>query len=104
MDYEKGSPAWDIGQILTRHASGHFSGEAVCIRVKILRENARQGTPTARLRAALAVACNCGAGESDSERSSIIAAEKKAAEEAARKAAEQEQNELPAADSADERP
>lgn len=67
-DYEKGSPAWDIGMILTRHTDS-------CSRNVNLRYTAanRSKFPTgqARLESALATPCDCGAGDNKSERTSI---------------------------------
>jgi hypothetical protein len=64
VDYEKGSPSWDIGQIVTRHASDPRVG--ICAKVLSLQAT-RGDSPTARLIAAHKVACNCGAGDSMSE-------------------------------------
>lgn len=67
--YEKGSAAWDIGQVLTRHKIGH--GMA-CARVIELRRSALKGIPAkVRLNKALALPCTCGAGNSMSEQSSL---------------------------------
>lgn len=67
--YEKGSPAWDIGQMLTRHRT---LPTAVCARVVELRRSAHAGeTPAARLDRALKTVCDCGAGNSDSEATSL---------------------------------
>ncbi len=81
-DYEKGSPSWDIGQILTRHGDGILrnpNGEVhTCARVLEIRRTAREnlGHPglfssASRLQLALAVKCDCGMGESDVEISSL---------------------------------
>lgn len=68
VDYEKGSPAWDIGTILTRHRT---TGTA-CARVSELRSHAFQGIqPRERLRRALNTDCTCGAGDSSAEITSL---------------------------------
>ena len=57
--YEKGSPSWDIGMILTRHAAGlpEHRGH-VCAIVADLR--ATVGQPAAqRLARAVEVTCDC---------------------------------------------
>lgn len=74
-DFEKGSAAWDIGIILTRHATGNGAtqGQNSCSRVLSLRITARNGTPAERrLSEALATPCSCDAGDSDSEKTSIL--------------------------------
>jgi hypothetical protein len=81
VDYEKGTPAWDIGMILTRHADGLHKGQngkvMSCARVISLRRTAHSPmTSSERLAGALAHVCDCGAGDSDAERSSIIRAER----------------------------
>jgi hypothetical protein len=79
VDYEKGTAAWDIGMVLTRHAAGHRDGELVCARVDSLRKTALNGVPAdRRLQMALNIKCDCGAGDSGAERSSIIKKEKPA--------------------------
>lgn len=89
MDYEKGTPSWDIGQILTRHGDGFTKNQLgetnACARVKALRLSntlttppERRQTPAQRLINTLEVACTCGAGDSDAERTSIIVAERAA--------------------------
>jgi len=69
VDYEKGSPAWDVGIIVTRH---HVD----CARLADLRRTAAiksaGGYVTAeeRLSSALTTPCSCGAGDSDAEATS----------------------------------
>lgn len=75
-DYEKGSAAWDIGMILTRHGNGTIKTAhhdfAVCARVLDLRGTAaRRMSGPERLAHALAVTCSCGAGDSRLEQTSI---------------------------------
>lgn len=70
VDYEKGSPSWDIGIILTRHEDG-------CARRKELeRSNAQtfKPDPHRRLQLALDTDCDCGRGDSEAERTSYRAA------------------------------
>jgi len=63
VDYEKGTPGWDIGIILTRHTT---LAVPICAKVAVLRQTA--GRPAAeRLAASRAVACSCGAGNSEAE-------------------------------------
>lgn len=73
--YEKGSAAWDISMILTRHADGYTKSRhgdyAACSRVLELRRTAQDRDAQERLRLALSVVCSCGAGDSSAERSSI---------------------------------
>lgn len=62
--------------LLTRHNDGHTKGQhgdfAPCARVLDLRRTAAQHIPGhTRLAQALAVACTCGAGDSEGERSSL---------------------------------
>lgn len=75
-DYEKGSAAWDIGMILTRHITGVGAsrGQHPCARVSNLRVSAINSTNKAesRLKQALLAPCTCGAGDSDSEKTSIL--------------------------------
>ncbi len=67
---EKGHASYDISMVLTRHAT--FG--TVCARVLDLRRTAGKGRPgVARLESALKTACTCGAGDSDSERTSVQA-------------------------------
>lgn len=69
-DYEKGSPAWDIGMILTRHRSIVHGDNSTCVRVVDLQISV--GLPAhIRLEKALATPCDCGAGDSETERSSL---------------------------------
>lgn len=69
--YESGTPAWDIGQILTRHAHALWEDKGpICARVKKLRANVG-AQPHARLRQALETSCDCGAGDSVAERTSL---------------------------------
>ena len=82
MDYEKGTAAWDISMVLTRHADGHTKSHrgdrAVCSRVLSLKQTAHTGfTPGQRLRAALDMPCTCGAGDSKSEETSLVLIEKR---------------------------
>lgn len=79
VDYESGSPSWDLGMILTRHGTGFARNEdgttGLCARVTELRRtagpsNASGLTAEARLKLALAVECSCGAGDSDAETTS----------------------------------
>lgn len=67
---EKGHAPFDIGQILTRHAT---SGEHPCARVLELRRSAHSGNEKAeqRLKEALATVCTCGVGDSPAERTSV---------------------------------
>lgn len=70
-DYEKGSPAWDIGHILTVHEAG-LAGRPLCARVAELRRTAFMRIESGlRLRQALDVACTCGNGDSPGERTSL---------------------------------
>lgn len=65
-DYEKGSPAWDIGIILTRHKSRLHGDATDCARVMRLRYTI--GRPSReRLDSALSVGCTCGKGDSTAE-------------------------------------
>jgi len=60
-DYEKGSPAWDIGMVLTRHTDG-------CERVLALKATAGMHmSGSERLTRAAGIACTCGAGNSPTE-------------------------------------
>lgn len=69
-DYEKGSPAWDIGMILTRHKMAGIDGFD-CARSRSLRETT--GMPShIRLSKALATPCDCGAGDNNIERTSNV--------------------------------
>lgn len=60
--YEKGTPAWDIGQILTTHAVGLPSQNGqVCDKVQSLRNTALKGMQAAdRLSLAEKTPCTCG--------------------------------------------
>jgi hypothetical protein len=62
--YEKGTPAWDIGQLLTRHAVGlpEHKGR-VCAIVASLRDSVGQPAKE-RLARAEQVACTCGKDDS----------------------------------------
>lgn len=66
VDYEKGSPAWDIGIILTRHESGTF-GAFACAKVVEIRGG---GARDERLKRAWATECTCGMGDSPAEHTS----------------------------------
>lgn len=77
--YEKGTPAWDIGQILTRHHQDH-GGNSPCARVTVLRRSANPArdasglqrmTAAERLDQALRTECTCGADDSPAETTSI---------------------------------
>ena len=72
--YETGTPAWDVGIILTRHGDGHNKTQhrdfTVCMRVVALRRTTGQNAAS-RLEQALAVPCTCGAGDSPAERTSL---------------------------------
>jgi hypothetical protein len=76
MGYMKGSAAWDIGQIQTRHSIGRTrarngSHGVACARIIELRRSALKSIPAeVRLNKALAIPCTCGAGNSMSEQSS----------------------------------
>ena len=71
VDYEKGTPAWDMGSILTRHTA-HVLDESACSKVKYLRETASvRMNPSDRLKTALETPCTCGAGDDMSERTSL---------------------------------
>lgn len=62
-EYEKGTPSWDIGMILTQHAVGlpEHRGQ-ICSIVADLRETA--GLPALpRLDRAIAITCDCYAQE-----------------------------------------
>lgn len=87
VDYEKGSASWDLGMILTRHGAGITKNQngtlGVCARVANLRVTADQNmrgikvhSADQRLAMALLVKCTCGAGDSDTEKSSILKEEK----------------------------
>lgn len=71
VDFEKGSPGWDTGIILTRHTTIGV----VCARVADLRSTTpimgSTLTPHERLVQALSIECTCGAGDSESEQTSI---------------------------------
>lgn len=70
VDYEKGTPAWDIGMILTLHSSEAHGAAKNCARVVSLLNT--KGKPGAeRLTAALATRCTCGKGDSPAERTSL---------------------------------
>lgn len=62
---EKGTPAWDIGILLTRHQTV----EPSCAKVLTLRRNVGQ-LGHARLAEARKVVCTCGAGDSTAENTS----------------------------------
>jgi len=61
--YEKGSPSWDIGMILTQHAVGlPEHGGHICAIVADLRETA--GMPALpRIERAVKITCDCYAQE-----------------------------------------
>jgi hypothetical protein len=65
VDYEKGTPAWDIGQIMTRHPE-------TCARRFELKRTGGTGMPSEhRLERALSIDCTCGRGDSTTEQSSL---------------------------------
>ena len=68
VDYEKGTPSWDVGMILTRHFSPLDA--RACARVQSLRSTVGM-LPEDRLAQALATECSCGHGDSDAERTSL---------------------------------
>lgn len=71
VDFEKGSAAWDIGMMLTRHHSALLGGQP-CSRVAELRRTANTGiSGHERLALALLVPCDCGMGDSIAETTSI---------------------------------
>ncbi len=75
-DYERGTPAWDLGMCLTRHSDGMTKGEdgtlIPCARVENIRSTVGHGLAASqRLDSALATECTCGAGDSPSESSSL---------------------------------
>lgn len=71
VDYEKGTPSWDISAILTRHQTLPLDDTA-CARVVELRSTALSGMPAQhRLERALNTECSCGVGDSDAERTSL---------------------------------
>lgn len=70
-DYEKGSAAWDIAQILTRHYAPLWPDQP-CARVTSLRSTVGVGmNAPARLMSALETACTCGSGDDESEQTSL---------------------------------
>lgn len=73
--YEKGSAAWDIGVILTRHGDGRVRTQngdyLACARLADIRRTAGHPDAQHRLRLALAVPCTCGAGDSVAEMTSL---------------------------------
>jgi hypothetical protein len=79
VDYEKGTPSWDISQILTRHANHASGADRSCEKVASLIRT--RGRPAhERLQAAHEAPCDCGAGDSISEHTT----ERKAAQNASR--------------------
>jgi hypothetical protein len=66
VEYEKGSPAWDIGQILTIHASVAHGDSGNCARVTSLLAS-KHWPAEERLRHALTTPCTCGKGDSSAE-------------------------------------
>ena len=69
VDYESGSPAWDNGAVLLRHASDDRAGP-VCAKVAYLRQTTPahgRFDPHDRMRAVHETECTCGAGDSPSE-------------------------------------
>lgn len=75
-DYERGTASWDIGMVLTRHGNGTIKTEngdfSTCARVLDLRRTAHiQMSGVKRLESALNTACTCGAGDSESEETSL---------------------------------
>lgn len=83
VDFESGTPAWDLGIMLTRHGTGYSRNQNgtthVCARVAELHRTATTATARetgqvfaaeTRLELALAVECTCGAGDSDAETTS----------------------------------
>jgi hypothetical protein len=71
VDFEKGTPAWDISMILTRHASIRAGAPESCAMVDSLLQTVRTHPPHERLRLALAENCTCGRGRSGSETTSL---------------------------------
>ena len=65
VDYEKGTPSWEIGMLLTRHAAGLPEHKyEICDKVQALRQNAMAGkTPEQRLEEANLVECSCQPAE-----------------------------------------
>jgi hypothetical protein len=73
--YEKGSAAWDVSIILTRHGDGRVRTQngdyLACARLSEVRRTATWLDSQERLRLALAVPCTCGAGDSIAESTSL---------------------------------
>lgn len=65
VDYEKGSPAWDIGIMMTRHPEG-CARRSDLHRTQRLRQSGKD-----RLESAMHVVCSCGAGNSTAETTSL---------------------------------
>lgn len=72
VGYQTGTPQWDIAMILTRHRTTPLSVPP-CARVATLRTSAGTAPAGVRLAQALETACDCGAGDIPSERTSIDA-------------------------------
>lgn len=75
-DYERGTPAWDLGIALTRHNDGITKGQngtlIPCARVENILSTVGHGLSSGqRLDSALATECTCGAGDSQSEATSL---------------------------------
>lgn len=71
VDFEKGSPAWDIGMILTRHNTAQAGGQPCAMVEELWRTAGMRMSGTQRLAQARMYDCNCGAGESSAETTSI---------------------------------
>lgn len=68
--YEKGTPAWDVGIILTRHSTSLIRPPA-CARARALELSAGDPDTHRRLREALLIGCTCGKGDSSAESTSL---------------------------------
>ena len=72
VQYEKGTAAWDIGIILTRHDTSYVpTDRPACARSLELERTAGQPDAEQRLALALLTECTCGKGDSTAEMSSV---------------------------------